>query len=200
MTNTRVRKRKYNRKTKKNHKMNNLVNMLKKGHIEIYVVKDREGNTIKYAKEEVYPYVKHAIYSLQNPKDANAILGTFVEYSYRTNMKKKVGGKRNSKVEIYFFPSYLRQLKMQNDEKTQNNKYENFLIVNSSKYDNFGDFLKNKMEDVDNMFAFINQERKSKTAKPTALYKHVVDLTMMNDENPNPPSTSDNAGQGNDGK
>jgi hypothetical protein len=88
---------------------------------------------------------------------------------------------------------------MQNNEETQNNKYENFLIVNSSKYDNFSDFLKNKMEDVDNMFAFINQERKSKTAKPTALYKHVVDFTMLNNEDHNPPPKPDIDGAGNNG-
>jgi len=193
MTKTRDRKKKHHRKTKKNREISKIVKILETGKIGISIVKDRKGNIVDYTHENarLHPYIERAIYSLKHPKNKKAMTGAILENdkiymngkSYRTNMKHIVGGKRESQVEIFFFPSYLKQLKMQNkDATTQKNKYDNFLIVNSSSYDGFIDFLTNKMEDVDNMFAFIKQERKTKIAKPTALYKHVVDLKLLNDE------------------
>lgn len=123
---------------------------------------------------------------IKHPKHESVMTCVYVDnvknchiVNRRKTRKCISGGDRKSSIEIFFFPSYLKQLNPKKSKTLPDDKYARFLIVNNTAYPDFQDFLNKKMEDVDEMFAFTKLERNAKTAKPTGVYKHVVDLTLL---------------------
>lgn len=179
-------------KTKKHHSSIEIRKMIdtfqdikQRPYIHVHIVQMNRDIQPVHNKR---PYLEKIIQSLKHPHD-DTINGLILENQmndrfrpvYITGLNRvykpgqfiRGGGRENSMVEIFFFPSYL-------PGPTEKDKYDNYLIVNRPYYSGFIDFFKKKLNSVENLFVYFKKERKDHHAKPTAFYKHVVNV--LNEE------------------